>query len=156
MVNNPNNTPIPDKLPYTTGMLPSLDGWRAVSVILVLFAHSHPPPELRDIAFFCGSIGVRFFFVISGFLITWLLLRENNFQGKINLVAFYKRRAFRILPVYYFFLLIYAIAEFQTDSHISAWQWAANLTFTANYSEAEGPTGHLWTLGVEEQFYVIL
>jgi peptidoglycan/LPS O-acetylase OafA/YrhL len=76
-------------------------------------------------------------------------------HGTINLVAFYKRRAFRILPVYYFFLLVYAITESHSTQTISVWQWLANLTFTANYSSAQGPTGHLWTLGVEEQFYLI-
>lgn len=155
MLTSPNRNPTPEKMRFTTGLIPSLDGWRALSVALVLFAHGQPPPELKNIAFFCGAIGVKFFFVISGFLITWLLLREHQTQGTINLVAFYKRRAYRILPVYYLFLLVYAIAERHSEKQISISQWIANITFSANYSSAEGPTGHLWTLGVEEQFYLI-
>ncbi len=51
--------------------------------------------------------------------------------------------------------MVYAVAEQFSKNQISLSQWIANLTFSANYSSAEGPTGHLWTLGVEEQFYLI-
>ena len=59
-----------------SGRLPSLDGLRALSIGLVLFAHSYPPEEFQKLAFYCGNLGVRIFFVISGFIITWLLLQE--------------------------------------------------------------------------------
>jgi peptidoglycan/LPS O-acetylase OafA/YrhL len=146
---------VPINRRYISGVLPSLDGWRAISVGLVLFAHSHPPQQLQDIAFFCGSIGVRFFFVISGFLITWLLLREGSTSKQIDLKAFYQRRVFRIFPVYYVFLLFYAYLEQTADRQISYWQQISNFLFLANYSEVVGPTAHLWTLGVEGQFYLI-
>jgi peptidoglycan/LPS O-acetylase OafA/YrhL len=97
--------------------------------------------------------------VISGFLITWLLLREatgkNSEASAISLSSFYLRRLFRIAPVYYSFLLVYALLETQNCDKIDLSQWLANLTFLANYASAEGPTGHLWSLGVEEQFYLI-
>jgi len=97
----------------TTGAgrrLPSLDGWRAVSILIVLGFHctfaSGFPSALRPVFhwLFDGSLGVRFFFVISGFLITWLLLCEHEQRGAINLRSFYIRRALRILPVYLVFL----------------------------------------------------
>jgi hypothetical protein len=87
MLTIPNFNGTQENMRYTAGILPSLDGWRALSVVLVLFAHSHPPQALSHIAFLCGAIGVKFFFVISGFLITWLLLREQHTQGTIDLVA---------------------------------------------------------------------
>jgi peptidoglycan/LPS O-acetylase OafA/YrhL len=77
-----------------TPKLPSLDGWRAISIALVLLAHSshtagfparfHPVSDVFNI----GVLGVRFFFVISGFLITWLLLQEKEKYGRINLKFF--------------------------------------------------------------------
>src|ERR1035438_4213326 len=85
--------------------LPSLDGWRAVSIGLVLLAHSSLtrgfPARFHGVSevFMLGGLGVRFFFVISGFLITWLLLQEHRRNGRIDLKFFYARRALRILPV---------------------------------------------------------
>lgn len=141
--------------PFSKGYIPTLDGLRALSVLLVLFAHASPPHLRATAAYFCGALGVRFFFVISGFLITWLLLREINLRTSINMRAFYLRRVFRILPVYFCFLLVYFILEIGAERKIDTWQWIANLTLTANYSAAAGPSGHLWTLGVEEQFYIL-
>ena len=97
--------------------LPSLDGWRAVSIALVLLQHSSFAagfPAMLDSALSGfkangiepGSLGVRFFFVISGFLITWLLLQEQAKHGSISLKHFYLRRALRILPVYFFYLFV--------------------------------------------------
>jgi peptidoglycan/LPS O-acetylase OafA/YrhL len=139
------------------GKIPSLDGWRALSVLFVLVAHSRIDGESTSLYYYFGVTGVRFFFVISGFLITWLLLREEGSKGRISLGSFYLRRAFRILPVYYVFLIVAFVSErlvFPTQS-TSIYQWLASLTFTANYSEARGITGHLWTLSVEEQFYLL-
>ena len=70
--------------------LPSLDGWRALSILLVLGAHSKFtagfPPHLESLfnLIFDGDLGVRFFFVISGFLITWLMLLEEKHSGRVN------------------------------------------------------------------------
>src|SRR5579871_5921401 len=89
--------------------IPSLDGARAIAVSLVfawhLLLHANIPLIWR---IDYGNLGVRIFFVISGFLITSLLLAEREKTGKINIADFYLRRAFRIFPAYYVFLLVMA------------------------------------------------
>ena len=139
--------------------LPSLDGWRAVSIALVLLAHStfttSFPTALNPLIvnyFAAGSLGVHFFFVISGFLITWLLLQEQAKHGTISLKHFYLRRALRILPVYFFYLLVLG---FLTRYAQPPSAWLANVTFTTNLFPYPGATEHFWSLGVEEQFYLL-
>lgn len=139
--------------------LPSLDGWRAVSIALVLLAHSTFtrgfPTALNPVIldwFRAGSMGVLFFFVISGFLITWLLLQEQARHGAISLKHFYARRALRILPVYFFYLLVLG---FLTRYSQPPFVWLANATFTTNFFEVPAGTDHFWSLGVEEQFYLL-
>ena len=141
-----------------TPKLPSLDGWRAISIALVLLAHSshtvgfparfHPVSDVFNI----GVLGVRFFFVISGFLITWLLLQEKAKSGRINLKYFFVRRAVRILPVCFLYLLVLACCTQYSQSPAA---WLANLTFTTDFYSTPMPTSHLWSLGVEEQFYLL-
>jgi peptidoglycan/LPS O-acetylase OafA/YrhL len=138
--------------------LPSLDGWRMVSISLVLLAHcvyaTGFPENLQPGLdwFGLGDLGVRFFFVISGFLITWLLLQEQEKHAAISLKNFYIRRALRILPVYFLYLFILG---FLTRYSQSTSAWLANLTFTTNFFWSPFPTAHLWSLGVEEQFYLL-
>ena len=139
----------------SSARLPSLDGLRALSIGLVLFAHSHPPEELSKLAFYCGNLGVRIFFVISGFIITWLLLQEEKSSGSVSLRNFYVRRIARIFPAYYTYLA--AILLLDCAGLIdggSTSQKLLNTLFLANYGPCEGPTGVLWSLGVEEQFYL--
>ena len=105
---------------------------------------------------FDGSLGVRFFFVISGFLITWLMLIEGRRNGTVNLKHFYIRRALRILPVYAAFLLALLALQMFTTFHLDARSWIGNLTFTANIVGTSSWTnGHLWSLSEEEQFYLL-
>lgn len=144
------------------GKLPSLDGWRALSILLVLANHAsitrgfpetwrEPVHQVLD-----GALGVRVFFVISGFLITWLLLQEKSRTGTVSLRDFYIRRALRILPIYGAFLLAVGIIQAVGAYSQPRAMWIANLTFTTNYVEDGGwLTGHLWSLGVEEQFYLL-
>ena len=95
--------------------IPSLDGLRAISIGMVLTAHlaasvtalEHRPLFLYTIG--NGNRGVSVFFVISGFLITSLLLKERELTGKISLRDFYLRRAFRILPPFWVFLACIAV-----------------------------------------------
>lgn len=139
--------------------LPSLDGWRAVSIALVLAAHSTYatgfPAALKPALtkwFDAGAVGVGFFFVISGFLITYLLIQEQARNGAVDLKKFYIRRALRILPIYGVYLVVLGCFTHYTQSGAA---WAANLTFTTNFFWSPFPTAHLWSLGVEEQFYLI-
>lgn len=142
--------------------LPSLDGWRALSIALVLCSHSPATvgisPRLAHLSerVIEGDFGVRFFFVISGFLITWLLIRETRQAGRVNLAHFYLRRGLRIIPVYAVFLGVLALLQATTPFSQSPRTWIGNLTFTSNFTEhANWTSAHLWSLAVEEQFYVI-
>jgi peptidoglycan/LPS O-acetylase OafA/YrhL len=148
--------------PWGVGYLSSLDGWRALSILLVLGEHTRNtadfPPEW-DALFgflFHGNLGVRCFFIISGFLITTLMLRETASRGSLNLKSFYLRRAVRILPVYVVFLVAVALLEYFTAFDQSASQWGHLLTFTTNFSTSGNYlTNHTWSLACEEQFYLI-
>lgn len=140
--------------------LPSLDGWRAISIILVLGSHCPRtpgfPPGLKGVfSWFDGDLGVRCFFVISGFLISWLLSSEADRHGSISLTRFYIRRALRILPVYFAYMAVLWILHLTTPFNQPTTTWLANFTFTTNFFEATWSSGHLWSLSVEEQFYLL-
>jgi peptidoglycan/LPS O-acetylase OafA/YrhL len=134
-----------------------LDGFRAISIILVVICHARYglgfPQSFAGIAV-KGAIGVTIFFVISGFLITYLLLVEGAKTGRIDLKAFYARRMFRIIPVYLLyvsFLLFWNKFEneFKGNNLLHV------LTFTVNFDPKRGGfSGHFWTLSIEEQFYI--
>jgi peptidoglycan/LPS O-acetylase OafA/YrhL len=134
---------------------PALDGLRAISVFLVMFVHlKQHSAILRHLP---GWLGVDFFFIISGFLITTLLLREEQDSGAIDLFAFYARRFFRIVPIYSLVLCVY-VAACLTD----AGKWAQlkhalpyYLTFTNEFVAGHVPFAATWTLGVEEKFYLV-
>lgn len=144
-----------------TSRLPSLDGWRGLSILAVLGSHTTDVAgfPMENMTFFDhvfdGHLGVRFFFVISGFLITWLMLSEEKKDGSVNLKRFYLRRAIRILPVYLMFLSVLAALQFFTPFHQSLSGWIGNLTFTTNYLHTTHASDHLWSLAVEEQFYIL-
>jgi peptidoglycan/LPS O-acetylase OafA/YrhL len=93
------------------------------------------------------------FFVISGFLITYLLLREVEKYGRIDIKAFYERRALRILPVYSAYLIVVAVLQCLTIVQQPLVTWVGDLTFTVNFLPRGHISGHLWSLAVEEQFY---
>lgn len=149
------------------GRLPSLDGWRAISICMVLlvhatYMHAFPSAWIDLVNQLIDSVlGVRFFFLISGFLITWLIIREFDKNGKIDLKLFYLRRSLRILPVHFAYLLILCIFSIFTKFEQSDRVWLANITFTTNFMldrDWHGvplPSMHLWSLAVEEQFYLI-
>jgi peptidoglycan/LPS O-acetylase OafA/YrhL len=83
--------------------IPALDGIRAIAVFLVVFYHLS---NERPLPVFPGPLGVLGFFVLSGFLITWLLLKEKEKSGSISLKGFYRRRLLRIFPAFYVFWII--------------------------------------------------
>jgi peptidoglycan/LPS O-acetylase OafA/YrhL len=110
---------------------------------------------LSDIARQC-EVGVTVFFVISGFLITYLLLVEKEKNGHISLKEFYIRRAFRILPVYFLYILATMVWSHFENLEISKNNLLHALTFTVNFDGSRNWfLGHLWSLSVEEQFYLL-
>lgn len=142
--------------------LPSLDGWRALSITLVLGAHTaltagFPERLVKPFHYlFDGHLGVRFFFVVSGLLITWLMLGEERKTQKVNLRHFYARRALRILPVYLAFLMVAGVIQYFTTCDHDLTTWIANLTFTRDFFPGGNSlSNHFWSLAVEEQFYLI-
>ena len=137
----------------------SLDGLRAVSIVLVVFSHvalEWLGPTRGHVLGTLGGLGVRIFFVISGFLITTLLLREQASTGTVSLAKFYARRTVRIFPASYAYIAVVALL---------AWGGAValrphDLVFATTYTMSYAPSpsywlGHLWSLSVEEQFYLV-
>ena len=145
----------------TSGRIPSLDGLRAVSIGLVLLAHlvgtrSFPLTVESGQVLALGELGVHVFFVISGFLITRLLLEELGITGRNSLPDFYFRRTMRIFPAYYFFLLVLAALAWGGIVQLTSGDMAHALTYTSNYYSARSwLVGHTWSLSVEEQFYLL-
>jgi peptidoglycan/LPS O-acetylase OafA/YrhL len=141
--------------------IPSLDGLRAVSIAIVLAAHAAETQNLRfepysHALYAFGAFGVKVFFVISGFLITTLLLNEERKRGRISLGMFYFRRTFRIWPVAYAFILVIALMSAFGLTQIPKHNLIYALTFTMNHvRNGAWVTGHLWSLAVEEQFYLV-
>lgn len=133
--------------------LPALDGLRAVAVMVVMCSHS-------TIGYIPGDLGVSAFFVLSGFLITWLLLREQAATGHVALSRFYARRTLRIFPAYYAFLLFSLSADSVLGTPWSLGLTAAAFFYGMNYYNAflDHPgtsLAHCWSLAVEEQFYLL-
>ncbi|HUA16156.1 MAG TPA: acyltransferase [Verrucomicrobiae bacterium] len=133
--------------------IPSLDGLRAISISLVLVGHWAELRYHSDVAGAFANLGVRIFFVISGYLITTLLLAEQAKTSTISLREFYVRRAYRILPASIAFMLPVFILFW----HELRWyHMAAAALYVANFDFAHPWfLGHLWSLSVEEQFYVL-
>jgi|SRR6185312_8793840 len=134
--------------------LPALDGIRALAVFVVILYHSGAVQSVP------GDLGVSAFFVLSGFLITWLLIKELDRTGTVSLRDFYKRRTLRIFPAYYAFVILSLIGDALLHHY---WSWGiigAAFTYTVNYYNAflGHPTtsvAHAWSLAVEEQFYLL-
>jgi peptidoglycan/LPS O-acetylase OafA/YrhL len=146
------------KINKESGRLPSLDGFRAVSIVLVVGWHLHHKsdvPGMQLFSAYTGTLGVQIFFVLSGFLITRLLLEEKAQTGSVSLKSFYARRALRIVPVYLAYLLVLALLSLTTGLHVSACQFATAITFTKNFGCQTWIDAHLWSLSVEEQFYLL-
>jgi peptidoglycan/LPS O-acetylase OafA/YrhL len=112
-------------------------------------------PPMPQISVF-GDLGVRTFFVISGFLITTLLLGEYEKRGRISLVDFYIRRVYRIFPAFYVYLAVLLIIAAVGWISLPPADVAFAATYTMNFhAERTWWLGHLWSLAVEEQFYLV-
>lgn len=134
--------------------LPALDGLRAVAVFTVVASHANLPLRIP------GDLGVSAFFVLSGFLITRLLVRERERTGDVSIRRFYLRRTMRIFPAYYAFLLLSYALDARAGQLWSNTLLANALTYTVNYFNAfnhhpSTSVAHAWSLAVEEQFYLL-
>jgi peptidoglycan/LPS O-acetylase OafA/YrhL len=142
---------------------PELDGLRGIAIILVLGAHTRMP----GFADGGGGAGVTLFFVLSGYLITSLLLAERSKTGRVSLRAFYYRRALRLFPALAVVLIAVAlivatglmpenVRQLGTDYRVV---FLGVLTYVSNWVAVAGWSlgvlGHTWSLAVEEQFYII-
>jgi peptidoglycan/LPS O-acetylase OafA/YrhL len=135
--------------------IPTLDGWRGIALLLVLFDHfqdsllgRYARPWTQT-----GQHGVTIFFVLSGFLITTKLL-----EGPIDLKRFYLRRFFRLMPAAWTYLAVLILFDRLTGTRlISIAGFRACFFFYRNYAGVAGSaiTGHFWSLSLEEQFYLI-
>ena len=146
--------------------LPELDGWRAVSVLLVILHHygwfQHPQlvPKIRGLGHFlhyCGPLGVKVFFVISGFVICRLISSEDRRYGSVSLKGFYCRRVFRILPPLFLYIGTIALLCSFGLIHESPTAFRNALMFLNDLDvhPYSWLLGHTWSLAVEEQFYLI-
>ena len=136
----------PDALAYSG----ALDGIRAVSIVLVVGLHS---PWLNSFPFNRGWVGVDVFFVLSGYLITTLLLREKERRGTVSLKHFYLRRALRILPALYAWVaVLWLTGSVGGGALLLVLLYVANLAM-ATGRMGDGPAAHSWSLCIEEQFY---
>jgi len=139
--------------------IPSLDGLRAISIAAVVSSHllwhgeTGPHALIRTAL---GRMGVQVFFVVSGFLITRLLVREQGARGRISLARFFQRRAIRILPPY----LVYVVTVVAISRLVAVPMPRADvahaLTFTMNFASDRSSwvLAHGWSLSTEEQFYL--
>lgn len=142
-----------------------VEGLRALAVLAVVAFHAHVP------GFAGGFVGVDIFFVISGYLISGLLLREVQTTGRVSLTSFWARRARRILPAATVVLLATMIASALLEPLLGVYNTAQSLLaaglYVANWhfigigtdyfaqGGAESPVLHYWSLAVEEQFYLV-
>ncbi|MFC5861521.1 acyltransferase family protein [Acidicapsa dinghuensis] len=152
------------------GRIRELDGWRGVSILLVLMQHmalfAFPVSAKGTLGFWvhreifvAGGLGVFIFFCISGFVITRLLILEEAERGSVSLKGFYTRRFLRIIPVFYCFLATVLLLSWAgcTPTEFS-WAAIAGL-FLHDFIPLQHPdwfVGHSWSLSVEEQFYLAL
>jgi peptidoglycan/LPS O-acetylase OafA/YrhL len=143
--------------------IPSLDGLRAIAITFVLVAHASPTFHVHSafgtaLLFVFGNfLGVSMFFALSGFLITSLLLSEQDRTNDINVRAFYKRRASRTLPAVYFYIAVIGILSVARIIGTTPGDYVSAATFVLNYkfSADNWYLGHLWTLCLQEQLYLL-
>ncbi len=129
---------------------PALDGLRAIAALMVVVFHNQGPDWVQ------GWIGVQIFFVISGYLITTLMLREEDRSGKISFKRFYARRIFRILPVYFVLLGVTLVVQFFHSNLTKSPPGSELPLYLVFFNEFGhgGAYGQSWSLGIEQKFYL--
>ncbi|MGM7698601.1 acyltransferase family protein [Microbacterium sp. A84] len=146
----------------STSRFVPLDGLRAVAIMLVFLAHLSYSEVWAKVS---GGAGVTVFFVISGFIITTLLLREDDRNGRVSLKAFYIRRVFRIYPLYltvfaaYFLMIVVlGIASAREQLFLNAAPWYLfgfpEIVQLTNV-DGQAPFSQAWSIGIEEKFYLV-
>jgi peptidoglycan/LPS O-acetylase OafA/YrhL len=153
--------PLPSRTASMT-RIPSLDGLRALSIFLVVALHtiqrfsSTHHVALVWYAIFDGGTGVYIFFVISGYLITGLLLHEHQKRGSISMRGFYLRRAMRILPPLYAYVAVLLLLGWAGRLVLDRIDILSALFFFHDYAPATmWSLEHFWSLSIEEQFYFL-
>jgi peptidoglycan/LPS O-acetylase OafA/YrhL len=154
--------PLPTPKVDSYGHYESLDGLRAFAILAVMVFHLPADGDLRG-----GYLGVDVFFVLSGFLITSLLIGEIERSGRISLASFYMRRVLRLLPALFAVIAVAVVlattvpgvAGSAMESETLKWLWAT-VFFVGNWPHtfdpnAQGLLQQTWSLAVEEQFYLI-
>ncbi len=143
---------------FKSGYVPALDGMRGIAILAVMAFHTQFP------LFQGGFIGVDVFFVLSGFLITTLLVREYDKSNAVSLKNFYMRRVLRLAPAFLFFLFVVVIVSFifleRSPFYNNLIDAFIALFYVANWAHAlniHPPVilSHTWTLSIEEQFYIL-
>ncbi|MEV6716362.1 acyltransferase [Lentzea sp. NPDC051208] len=139
---------------------PALDGLRAFAAVIVVFFHFGG----AEWKWLSGWVGVYLFFVLSGFLITTLLLREQDLKGRISLKNFYIRRVFRIMPPY-FVIFAFIMAFFYLRGDFFTIRYPETLKYYLPFMNEFLPAGMAgapndyfsgsWTLGIEQKFYLV-
>jgi peptidoglycan/LPS O-acetylase OafA/YrhL len=132
--------------------VPALDGLRGLAILIVVLDHG----EVRAVRG-AGGVGVTLFFVLSGFLITGLLFREHDRSGRVDLRAFYVRRARRLLPALIVFLAatVAYYGSLAVPSAVVTILYIANVPAAGSGTALFFPLHHMWSLAVEEQFYLV-
>jgi Predicted acyltransferases len=140
-----------------------LDGLRGISVLLVIFSHAMIFDRLgwRDPIFrkiVSAENGVSVFFVLSGFLITLLLLREQKQTGSINVLNFYARRTLRIFPLYFLAITLVLVLDLLSVISLRSCTYQYAYTYLFNFVPKQcsfSAFSHFWSLAVEEHFYIV-
>jgi peptidoglycan/LPS O-acetylase OafA/YrhL len=141
------------------GHIQGLDGIRGLAIALVLFSHSVIYDEFTNLhssGLEAGYAGVAIFFVLSGYLITALLLREEDRTGRISLRLFYIRRSLRLFPALWLYLLVVFVIWCMGGLPHHPWHSiVSSLLYIRNLVGSGHETGHLWSLSIEAQFYCL-
>lgn len=149
----------PRKIEANSDRMPSLDGLRALSIVLVLLGHLSGTHGFVALNLGIGDyahLGVVVFFVISGFLITRLLISEHAKKGHVSLKLFYARRTLRLFPASYAYLACVSVLSLMGLIQLTTGSLVYAFTYTVNYlPHVSWEVGHLWSLSVEEQFYLV-